>query len=181
MNDVLRRMSIEQQIGQLLMAGFPGETPTPEILRLIESAHVGNIILFSRNLSTAQQTRDLIAALQAAARGSGHPCPLLIATDQENGIVQRMGAGTTAFPGNMALGAIGSEEAAEAVARATGDELRALGITMNLAPVVDIANNPENPVIGVRSFGADPELVARLGAAATRGYRAAGVAATLKH
>ena len=77
--------------------------------------------------------------------------------------MRRTGSATTSFPGNMALGAINSQADTEAVARATGQELRALGITMNLSPDVDISNNPANPVIGVRSFGADPELVARLG------------------
>ena len=181
LDSMLDSMSREQQIGQLLMVGFSGTTATPDVLELIKSGHVGGIILFSRNLHTPRQALRLTTALQAAARAAGQSFPLLIATEQENGIVRRTGSGTTVFPGNMALGAIGSEAVTEAVARATGEELRALGITMNLAPSVDISNNPANPVIGVRSFGADPELDARLGAAATRGFQAAGVVATLKH
>lgn len=96
-------------------------------------------------------------------------------------MVQRLGRGATQFPGNMALGAVGSEQMVYDVALATGRELRALGLNMNLAPVVDVNNNPANPVIGVRSFGEDPHQVARLAAAAVRGYREAGVIATLKH
>src|SRR6266705_5962467 len=115
------------------------------------------------------------------AKTAGHPAPLLIAIDQENGIVQRLGQGTTLFPGNMALGAIGSEQLAYDVAQATGRELKSLGINMNLAPVVDVNNNPANPVIGVRSFGEDPQQVARLGAAMVKGYRAAGILSCLKH
>jgi beta-N-acetylhexosaminidase len=180
-NDVLHQMSIDEQVGQLLMVGFPGKKAPPKVLELIQSGHVGGIILFSRNLGSSRQIRSLTSTLQAAARAAGHPFPLLIATDQENGIVRRTGSGTTSFPGNMALGAVNLESATEEVARATGEELRALGITMNLAPDVDISNNPANPVIGVRSFGADPDLVARLATAAVRGYRAAGVAATIKH
>ena len=180
-NAILGRMSAEEMVGQSLMVGFPGHTETPEVLDLIAAGHVGGVILFSRNFASPEQTRALTTALQRAARAAGHPLPLLIATDQENGIVRRTGSGSTYFPGNMALGAIGSEEAAAAVARATGEELRALGVTMNLAPDVDVANNAANPVIGVRSFGADPEQVARLGAAAVRGYQMAGVAATIKH
>ncbi|HEX5547165.1 MAG TPA: glycoside hydrolase family 3 protein, partial [Ktedonobacterales bacterium] len=171
----------DEQIGQLLMVGFPGKEPTPEVLDLIRSGHVGGIILFSRNLGIPRQILELTSTLQEVAREAGHPYPLLIATDQENGIVRRTGSATTCFPGNMALGAINSPAATEVVARATGQELRALGITMNLAPDVDISNNPANPVIGVRSFGSDPELVARLGTNAVMGYRAAGVVATLKH
>jgi beta-N-acetylhexosaminidase len=174
-------MTLEQQIGQLLMVGFSGVNAPPEVLDLIRSGHVGNICLFSRNIRTPRQSLRLTSSLQTAARDAGHPLPLLIATDQENGIVRRTGAHTAIFPGNMALGAIGSEETVEQISRASGEELRALGILLNLAPVVDVANNPDNPVIGVRSFGADPALVARLGAATVRGLRAAGVVATLKH
>src|SRR5581483_10891840 len=107
--------------------------------------------------------------------------PLLIAIDQENGIVQRMGEAATLFPGNMALGAIGSNDLAYDVALATGRELKALGINMNLAPVMDVNNNAANPVIGVRSFGEDPQLVARLGSAMAKGYQDAGVISCLKH
>ena len=180
-DEMLRRMSIKEMLGQSLMVGFPGHVAPPETLDLIAAGHVGGVILFSRNFASPEQARDLTAILQRAAREAGHLLPLLIATDQENGVVRRTGPGATYFPGNMALGAIASEEATEAVARATGEELRALGVTMNLAPDVDVANNPANPVIGVRSFGGEPELVARLGAAAVRGYRAGGVAATIKH
>jgi beta-N-acetylhexosaminidase len=181
MNGSVRAMSLESAIGQLFMVGFSGTTAPPKVFDLIQSRQVGGIILFTRNIRSPRQAFTLTGTLQAAARAAGHPHPLLIAIDQENGIVRRTGASTTMFPGNMALGAIGDNAVAEQIARATGEELLALGITMNLAPDIDIANNPANPVIGVRSFGADPELVARLGAAALRGYRAAGVVATLKH
>ncbi len=181
MSNLLSQMSIDEQIGQLFMVGFSGKEATPQVLELIRSEHVGGIILFSRNLGSPQQILQLTSTLQEAARTAGHPYPLLIATDQENGTVRRTNSATTCFPGNMALGAINSQAATEAVACATGQELRELGITMNLAPDVDISNNPANPVIGVRSFGGDPDLVARLGTDAVRGYRVAGVVATLKH
>lgn len=171
----------EQRIGQLLVVGFPGTEPTREVLDLIQRHYVGGIILFTRNLRDTRQTFALTQALQQAARAAGHPYPLLITTDQENGLVRRLGADSTEFPGNMALGAAGAEEVVYDVARATGEELRALGVNTNLAPVVDVNNNPLNPVIGIRSFGEDASVVARLGAAAVRGYRDAGVIATLKH
>ncbi|HEY7983686.1 MAG TPA: glycoside hydrolase family 3 protein, partial [Ktedonobacterales bacterium] len=181
MTEPLSSMAVDELIGQLFMVGFSGLTPTPAILDLIQRRHVGGIILFSRNVADSDQLLTLTSALQAAARAAGQRHPLLIAIDQENGIVRRLGQGSTIFPGNMALGATDSDELAYAVAYATGRELRALGINLNLAPVVDVNNNPANPVIGVRAFGADPALVARLGAAATRGYQAAGVIAALKH
>lgn len=174
-------MTLEQQVGQLLMVGFDDLSPSPEIIDLIQNYHVGGIILFSRNIQDARQVFALTHRLQEIARSAGHAFPLLIATDQENGLVRRLGTGTTIFPGNMTLGAIGSEQIVYDVALATGEELKALGINMNLAPVVDVNNNPANPVIGIRSFGEHPEAVARLAVAAVQGYRASGVVATLKH
>lgn len=174
-------MTLEEQIGQLFMVGFQGTTPSPEILNMISRYHVGGVILFSRNVQDTQQVLELTSSLQEAARAAGHRYPLLIAIDQENGAVQRLGSSATQFPGNMALGAIGSEQIAHDIAYATGRELRALGLNMNLAPVVDVNNNPANPVIGVRSFGEDPRQVADLAAAAVRGYQEAGIIATLKH
>src|SRR3989440_1896901 len=174
-------MTLEEQIGQLLMVGFWGSTPSLEIIDLIQRYHVGNVILFSRNIHETQQVLELTQKLQEIAKKAGQRYPLLIAIDHENGIVQRLGDMVTIFPGNMALGAIGSEEIAYKVAMATGNELKALGINMNLAPVVDVNNNPANPIIGVRSFGENPSLVARLGAAMVKGYRAAGILSCLKH
>src|SRR6266849_992182 len=174
-------MTLEEQIGQTLMVGFTGTAAPREVIDLIQRYHVGNIILFSRNVHDTEQLRTLTHSLQRAAQGAGHAHALLIAIDQENGIVQRLGEVATLFPGNMALGAIGSDEVDSEVALATGRELKALGINMNLAPVVDVNNNPANPVIGVRSFGEDPRLVARLGSAMVKGYQNAGVIACLKH
>lgn len=174
-------LTLEEQIGQLLMVGFPGTTPTPQLIKLIQHYHVGNIILFSRNVQSARQLHELAASLQELARQGGQRQPLLIALDQENGMVQRLGEDATIFPGNMALGAVDSEQSAYEVALAAGQELCALGVNLNLAPVVDVNNNPANPVIGVRSFGEDPRQVARLACAQIRGYQDAGVATCIKH
>lgn len=174
-------MTLEEQIGQLLKVGFWGICPSAEIIDLIQCYHVGNVILFSRNIRDTQQILELTQNLQKIAKEAGQAHPLLIAIDQENGIVQRLGETATIFPGNMALGATGSEDITYEVALATGRELKALGINMNLAPVVDVNSNPANPVIGVRSFGEDPWQVARLGAAMVKGYQAAGILSSLKH
>ena len=102
------------------MAGFDGLTPTPGILDLIQRERVGGVILFSRNIASAEQLQALTSALQQAARQSGHAEPLLIGIDQENGFVNRLGAWATPFPGAMALAATGSEMLAEEVAEASG-------------------------------------------------------------
>ncbi|HTI13090.1 MAG TPA: beta-N-acetylhexosaminidase [Dictyobacter sp.] len=181
MSQLTQNMTLEEQVGQLLVVGFPGTTVTPEITELIQKHHVGGIILFARNVASARQVQELTNQLQELARQAGHRYPLFIAIDQENGMVRRLGDHCTTFPGNMALGAIGSEEIAYEVALATGRELRALGINLNFAPVADVNNNPANPVIGIRSFGEDPQTVGKLTAAMVRGYHAAHVLTCLKH
>ncbi|MDP9380906.1 MAG: beta-N-acetylhexosaminidase [Chloroflexota bacterium] len=178
---MIQEMTSEEQIGQLFVVGFHGLTPSSEVADLIRNHHVGGIILFSRNVRNAGQLLALTSELQEIAREAGHRYPLLISIDQENGVVRRLRQGTTIFPGNMGLGAAGSERLAREIALATGRELHALGVNMNLAPVVDVNNNPANPVIGVRSFGEDPARVARLATAAVEGYREAGVISCLKH
>jgi beta-N-acetylhexosaminidase len=174
--------SLDDAIGQCVMVGFQGTVPPPGLIELIERERVGGVILFARNCRGGPaQVRALTARLQAIARAAGHVQPLLIAMDQENGVVRRLGSGATEFPGGMGLGAAGDPDLTAAVARASAEELRALGINLNLAPVADINNNPANPVIGVRAFGDDPAVVARHVAAAVRGYIAGGMIATLKH
>src|SRR5450755_1737218 len=120
MPDYTANMTMEEQVGQLLVVGFPGTTPTSELIDLIQNHHIGGIIFFSRNIQDAQQVLALTHSLQMIAKKAGHRYPLFIATDQENGMVQRLGNSATEFPGNMALGAIGSEQIAYDVAEATG-------------------------------------------------------------
>jgi beta-N-acetylhexosaminidase len=185
MDDLTAGMTLDEQIGQLFVVGFPVLEPAPELLDLVQRERVGGVILFSRNIRDRQQTAALTHTLQAAARAAGHPAPLFVMIDQENGLVRRLGPDSTPFPGAMALGSIDdvdeAQRIAEQVARATAYELRAHGVNMNLAPVMDVNNAPENPVIGVRSFGSDPQRVGRLGAATVRGLQDGGVIATLKH
>lgn len=175
-------MSLEEKIGQMLMPDFRnwnGENVTemlPEIEQAVKQYHLGGVILFRENVVTTEQTARLVADYQKAAEKYG----LLMAIDQEGGIVTRLQSGTD-MPGNMALGATRSKDLSYDVGKAIGEELQALGINMNLAPVLDVNNNPDNPVIGVRSFGESPELVAELGVAYTKGLQATGVAATAKH
>ena len=106
---------------------------------------------------------------------------MLVAADQEGGQLLGLGDGTTQFAGAMALGATGDDELAERVAGAMARELRALGVNVDYAPVCDLANNPANPMLGIRSFGDDPEAVGRLAVATVRGLQSNGVAATVKH
>lgn len=180
--NAILHMSMEEKVGQMLMPDFRnwnGENVTvmnDEIAQLVKDYHLGGVILFRENTVTADQTTRLVSAYQEAAEKYG----LIISIDQEGGIVTRLQTGTD-FPGNMALGATRSEELAEKVGQAIGEELNALGINMNFGPVLDVNNNPDNPVIGVRSFSEDPELVADLGNAYIKGLHETGTAATAKH
>ncbi|ASA26199.1 beta-N-acetylhexosaminidase [Paenibacillus donghaensis] len=170
------RGGIRKKVGQLFMCGFMDTRPNDNILKLITDYNIGGVIYFRRNIGTPEEVYECSAGLQQAASE-----PLLIAIDQEGGMVARIEQGVTLMPGNMALGATRDPEGVFEAARIAGLELRQLGMNMNFAPCVDVNNNPTNPVIGVRSFGETPQLVASLGAAAAAGYQNAGVAATLKH
>ncbi|WP_243298864.1 beta-N-acetylhexosaminidase [Bacillus litorisediminis] len=171
----------QKKVGQLMVFGFKGKKASPEIKKLIREHHVGGIILFGRNIGTPDEVLKLTTELQLEAKNAGHTHPLLICIDQENGVVRRLGEGTTIFPGAMLLGATEHPENAYTIGVLTGRELKTLGINWNLAPVLDVNNNPSNPVIGVRSFGESPEKVSLFGQQAMKGMQDAGVITTLKH
>jgi beta-N-acetylhexosaminidase len=169
----------------LLMLAFDGFELPPAIEARLATRPAAGITLFRYlNVASPAQVRSLTAAIQAAAArrpGADPALPLLVAADQETGQLLALGDGTTAFAGNMALGAIGDEGLTERVAAAIGEEMRALGANVAYTPSCDVAGNPANPGIGIRSFGDDPATVGRLAAAYVRGLHAAGVAATAKH
>ncbi|KAG1100565.1 hypothetical protein G6F42_017645 [Rhizopus arrhizus] len=177
----MTKTDLQQDIGQLLMCGVHGLEATEGILDLIRHHNLGSIIFFSRNIESPKQLQRLTHTLQTAAKEAGHTRPLLIAVDQENGVVRRLGSSGTYLPGSMALGAIDSTSAAHQVATATAKELLALGVNWNLAPSMDVNNNALNPVIGVRSFGENPHLVAELGLAQVEAYHRHRVATSIKH
>lgn len=168
--------SLEERVGQLLVVGFEGLEPPAYLLEWLAAGRASGVILFARNVASPQQLAALTQALHAAA-----PRPLLIAIDQEGGVVARLRQGFSESPGAMALAASDSEARAEQVAAVLGRELRALGINWNLAPTLDLTHNIHNPSVGVRSLGTDPARVAALGVAQVRGFQRAGVAATAKH
>ncbi|GKZ14638.1 beta-N-acetylhexosaminidase [Haladaptatus sp. T7] len=171
-------LSLPEKVGQLFVAGFDGTTPTAAIEELVSERHLGGVIYFSRNVESPGQLRTLSRTLQGFVP-HGKP-PLLLSIDQEGGRVARLPWGTE-LPSAMALGATDDPELASRAGRAVGSELRALGVDIDLAPVLDVNNNPDNPVIGVRSFGERPERVAELGAAFADGLQDAGVVACGKH
>ncbi len=192
----LRLMSTKDKVGQLFVQNVYGSdatTPDPRNLPLygvaspadvVRKYHLGGVIYFAwtDSVKDPAQITGLSNGLQRAAIGSGAHIPLTVGTDQEQGVVTRIGPPATQFPGSMALGASRSTADARTAAAITGRELKAMGINVDYAPDADVNVNPLNPVIGTRSFSSDPGLVSSMVAAQVKGYQKdAGIIASPKH
>lgn len=175
---LLARMSLEEKVGQLMMVGFAGKTVDESITRLVRGHHVGGVCVFNRNVASSAQVAKLNDDVRALLADS---IPPFIAVDQEGGNVVRVSDGNLVLPGNMVLGAARDPELAYQAGLAQGEDLKRLGFNMNLAPVLDVNSNPHNPIIGLRAFGDDVELVALLGASFVRGQQAARMVTVAKH
>jgi beta-N-acetylhexosaminidase len=158
----------------VLMPGFTGTT-VPAWLRDRVQDGLAGVCLFGQNVDSDQQVRELTADLHAIRPG------VLVSADEEGGSVSRLDGAASRWPGHATLGALDDEQATYDVAAGLATQARAAGVDIVLAPVVDVNSEPDNPVIGVRSFGATPDLVARHGAAFVRGLQDHGVAACVKH
>jgi beta-N-acetylhexosaminidase len=196
---LLSRMTLREKVGQVFVSrvhGHSATAPDPAdaaanladfgvrtAAELLARYRLGGIVYFAwaHNTRDPRQIAELSDGLQRASLGQPRGLPVLISTDQEHGVVCRVGRPATLFPGAMAIGAGGDRADARTLGLLAGRELRAMGIRQDYSPVADVNVNPANPVIGVRSFGAAPDAVAALVAAEIEGYRAAGVAATAKH
>lgn len=177
---LISEMSLEQLVGQLIVTGFPGFQVPAALSALIEDRLVGGVILFRRNLFDTDQTENLCERIHGTASKAGEKLPFLVMIDQEGGRVTRFDF-TTMLPSAMALGAAGSRSYAYLAGEICGKELNALGINVNLAPVLDLLTNPQNTCIGTRSFGSNPQKVAQLGAQYINGLHSAKVMAVAKH
>jgi beta-N-acetylhexosaminidase len=166
---------LERLALRCLFPGFPGVEP-PDWVRRRLADGLGGVLLYARNVETAEQVARLSGAIHAERPGA------LVAIDEEGGDVTRLEAATgSSYPGNAALGVVDDVELTAEVGAAIGADLADAGVDLDLAPVADVNSNPSNPIIGIRSFGADPELVARHVEAFVRGLQDAGVAACAKH
>lgn len=180
MNYELHKLSLEQKIGQLFVTGFSGIEPSNEFLSLVENEKVGNVILFSHNISDKEQLGNLNRLLYKKIIDSTSIIPI-ISVDEEGGVVTRLPKDTAIMPSLMAQAKTKDKQLIYEGAKITGDQLKALGINMNLAPVLDINCNWKNPVIGVRSFGEKAEDVCNYAKEAERGYKDAGILCCGKH
>lgn len=196
---MVRGMSLEEKVGQLFVGfayGATADTKVPDEVEknrklfgadnaaaLVEAHHVGGMIYFGNkgNVKDASQIARLSNDLQSSATTTGAGIPLLISTDEEGGYVTRIPTPFASSPGNMTVGAGFSAERAYTTARATGEQLRALGIRVNNAPVVDVNTNPANQAVEARAFSDQTAQVSAYGGEAVHGLQHAGVAATIKH
>jgi beta-N-acetylhexosaminidase len=168
-------VTLQPAVAACLLPGFDGLEASDQLLRRVESG-LGGVVLFGKNIRDPEQLGRLTARLRDARPG------VLIATDEEGGDVTRLEAVTgSSYPSHLALGVVDDVELTRAVATTIGAELAAVGVNLDFAPVADVNTNPDNPVIGVRSFGSEPRLVARHVAAFVDGLQGAGVAACAKH
>jgi beta-N-acetylhexosaminidase len=194
----LKRMTLEEKVGQLFIQNVYGKDATTPDARnvplygvaspaeVVQKYHLGGVIYFAwtDSVQNPEQITGLSNGLQRAAltQKSEVRIPLQVATDQEQGVVTRIGPPATQFPGSMALGAGRSTADARTAAAITGEELKAMGVNTDFAPDADVNVNPLNPVIGTRSFSSRPDLAAGMVAAQVKGYqRDAGISSTAKH
>ncbi len=191
--EIMENMSLRDKLAQMMFfsvrqwkesadpesAARPVTAVSDRLRTFVRDHRFGGVILFAENCQDVEQTLKFVTDMQACAVEGGG-LPMLIGIDQEGGVVTRLGFGTSGV-GNMALAAAGSPETVREMARIHGEELACLGIHVDFAPVLDVNDNPSNPVIGVRSFGDDAHEVARLGCAYMEGLHDAGVMATVKH
>jgi beta-N-acetylhexosaminidase len=171
-------LSLEAKLGQLLMVGFDGTEFSPGLRRFCQKYRPGGVILFERNFVNRQQLTRLCSDLQNWALEQSPPIPLLIATDHEGGRVQRFKEDFIPLP---PAGTISSPEQAYWLGKLMGTELKAAGINMNMAPVLDVNSNSNNPIIGERSLGNNPQRVIQLALPLIKGMQEEGVIAVGKH
>ncbi|KAL2016868.1 hypothetical protein VTK56DRAFT_2902 [Thermocarpiscus australiensis] len=174
---------LDWAIGQMLIMGWDGTEVTPQIRHLIEEHHLGSVLLTAKNLKSAHQTAKLVQELQTIAHQAGHPQPLLIALDQENGGVNSLFDEDyiCQFPSAMAQAAAGSADLAYKIAKATATEISAVGVNLILGPVLDVLTNARYQPLGVRATSDDPQEVSQYAIATMNGYKDAGVATCGKH
>ena len=190
-DSLLSEMSLTEKVEQMLMPNFRywgvdedgndlGLQEMPdEVKNFLQTHHFGGVILFADNINNIEQTVRLVDSMQTA-NAEGGKTGLFMALDQEGGLIIRLTMGTR-LCGNMALGAAASDELTEKAAELIGNEVKAMGFNTDFAPVIDVNSNPSNPIIGVRSFSDDPELVGRMGVAYLKGLTNTGVVTTVKH
>jgi len=178
LNEWINKMTLDEKIGQLIFTGIRDTVMTDETETLINQYQVGGIILFAHNLETIDQSIQLLN--QVKRENEQNKLPLFLGLDQEGGRVERL-PGIIGLPTNEAIGIRDSELFSFGIGEILGKQLKAFGFNLNFAPVLDVNSNPDNPVIGDRSFGNSPKIVSELGIQTIQGMRAHQIIPVVKH
>jgi beta-N-acetylhexosaminidase len=173
-------MSLDEKIGQLIIAGIDGYENDEYSRQLIEKYHVGGFVLFKRNIEDAEQMLELVNSLKEN-NSSVNSIPLFLSIDEEGGRISRMPEEFMRIPTSKSIGRLNNNKLTYKIGSILGRELKAFGLNMNFAPVLDVNSNPENPVIGDRAFGDDPNTVSEHGIQAMRGIQSQNIISVVKH
>ncbi|QJD88087.1 beta-N-acetylhexosaminidase [Cohnella herbarum] len=177
--ETISRLTLEQKVGQMILAGIDGTAIDSSMKKMIAEQHVGGIILYKNNFSDLEGSAKLVNDLKKA--NAVNPLPIFMSVDQEGGKVSRLPKDFVAMPDAAKVGRTGNPELAKEMGSLLSQELNLMGFNVDFAPVLDINSNPKNPVIGSRSFGDNATLVTDMGIAAMKGLQEGGTIAVVKH
>jgi beta-N-acetylhexosaminidase len=175
----IKDMTLNEKIGQMVMVGLDGYAIDDSARMMIESYYVGGFVLFGHNIKSSEQLLNLINSLKKS--NSKNKTPLFLSVDEEGGRVSRMPDEFKKLPANKTIAKVNSVEFSYKIGSILAEEVKSFGFNMNFAPVLDINSNPQNPVIGDRSFGSDEKIVSELGVQTMKGIQAGGVISVIKH
>lgn len=175
----IANMTLDEKIGQLMMVGVDGEKFSNDMNDLIQKEKVGGIILLPKNISSAEQTVQLLNDLKKA--NEVNDIPLFLSVDEEGGTISRLPNEFDGLPTTREIGSMNDPDFSYEVGQFLAEQVKSFGYNMNMAPVLDVDSNPDNPVIGDRSFGSDAKIVANLGIATMKGMQEGKVISVVKH
>ncbi|MFS0869425.1 beta-N-acetylhexosaminidase [Paenibacillus xylanilyticus] len=175
----LDQLTLDEKIGQMILAGVQGTALDEQAKQMIVNQKVGGIIFYANNVTTLQGTAKFVQSIKEANRSN--PVPIFMSVDQEGGKVSRMPEAVESIPSNGKVGATKDAELAETMGELLARQIKLAGFNVDFAPVLDVNSNPNNSVIGDRSFGSAVELVSRLGIAEMKGLRSEGIIPVVKH
>lgn len=175
---IINKMTLDEKIGQMIFAGFSGKVYSNELKNLVKKDKIGGILFYSENMTDQKQTVNVINSIKKS--NVNNPLPILFGVDQEGGRVTRL-PDLGKIPTNKEIGMRNDSNLSYQLGKILGEELKLFGFTIDFAPVLDINSNPNNPVIGDRSFGNNPSLVSKLGIQTMKGIRSENVISVIKH
>lgn len=172
-------MSLQEKIGQMIIAGFSGTTLNEETIDLIQNKRIGGVIFYSNNIESMTQTVTLLNDMKEINKQN--KMPLFLSVDQEGGRVSRLPGSLKTIPTNESIGKVNNTKFSYGIGKVIGNELKQFGFNLDYAPVMDVNSNPDNPVIGDRSFSGDPNVVKQLGIETMKGMQSEDIVTVIKH